>query len=162
MRQEIRSISRVLKEIQSDGFESLGFYGLTGRVAQVLGASGAAVLVIDPEDQNCVQARALLMDGQPINDFCYDCRNTPCEIVVGGRDCVVTHDVQRRFPKDRMLVDLGLSGYAGVPLRSPDGRIIGLIAAFFRKPVADGELILEILRTVASFVGSRLADRISR
>ncbi|TMA35414.1 MAG: GAF domain-containing protein, partial [Deltaproteobacteria bacterium] len=62
---------------------------------------------------------------------------TPCERVVAGERCLYRDDVQKLFPADTDLVTLGVRSYLGVPLRGPDGRTLGHLAALDTRPMDD-------------------------
>ena len=70
-----------------------------------------------------------------IPNFDYDLQYTPCERVT--LDCAQLHsgNVQQNFPRDQMLLDLGINGYYGSPLRSSDGLVIGLLVAMAVSPL---------------------------
>ncbi len=49
--------------------------------------------------------------------------------------CHHPHEVRERFPGDRLLVDLGVESYLGVPLLDGDGRVLGHLAVFDEQPM---------------------------
>lgn len=160
MQQKIRTIGLRLSELEGRSLETLGFYGLTREIARLIAASGAAVLLLEKTGGQVIQSRALILDGEPVGNLGHDCLGTPCEYVAGGRELVISECLQRRFPNDRFLAKFGLQAYVGVPMKAADGRVFGLVAAYFRQPISDGELVLEVLRIAAGRLAIKLDARI--
>ena len=50
---------------------------------------------------------------------------TPCEDVVHGKLCHHPSGVGQNFPEDRLVVELGIDSYLGVPLCDPEGKVLG-------------------------------------
>lgn len=66
----------------------------------------------------------------------YDTEHTPCEQVLESSVCAFPEKVQELFPKDQMLIDMGIEAYVGYPLFSLDGKkVIGLVASLFKKKI---------------------------
>jgi hypothetical protein len=162
MKQQIRTLQARLLDLRRKSLDQIGFYGLTREVARLVSASGAAVLLIDDADGRIVHSRALVLDGAPVGNLRFDIRCTPCEFVVGGRELLVPGSLSDRFAEGEMLSAMGLQAYAGVPMRNAEGRVIGLVAAFFREPVEHGDLVLEILRIASRIVAREMAHRLGR
>jgi PAS domain S-box-containing protein len=55
---------------------------------------------------------------------------TPCEVVVHGKLCHYPSGVRQTFPDDRSLLERRIESYLGVPLRDPEGRVLGHLAVF--------------------------------
>ena len=58
----------------------------------------------------------------------YDLAGTPCENVVGQSACSYPRDVQRLFPEDHLLVEMGVESYHGTPLFDAAGEPVGILA----------------------------------
>jgi signal transduction histidine kinase/ActR/RegA family two-component response regulator len=83
----------------------------------------------------------------------YDIAGTPCEIVVKEKkSCLILQDIQKEFPEDQILVDLGIQCYLGVPLLDSSGNSFGNLVVMDDKPFADNvtaEIILTIFASRA-------------
>ena len=66
-------------------------------------------------------------------------------------------DVQRFFPNDRDLVDLGAESYLGVPVLDPSGPLIGHLVILDDQPMVEPSRALAILRVFAARAGAELA-----
>jgi PAS domain S-box-containing protein len=75
-----------------------------------------------------VRTLAAFMDGKLLDEgFEYTLAGTPCEEVLNGGTCYFPRDVQRLFPDDAFLVDIGCESYFGLPLFDPSGGLLGHI-----------------------------------
>jgi PAS domain S-box-containing protein len=115
------------------------------------------VLLCDLEPTNRSRARTLgaWADGGLQVNFEYDLPGTPCQNVLEDRVCFYPHDVAQLFPDDTLLTEMGVESYLGVPLRSGDGRTLGLLAVLH-----DGEIdqTLQPLETLELFAGRAAAE----
>src|SRR5581483_8742055 len=60
---------------------------------------------------------------------------TPCEEVVHGKLCHHPSGVRLSFPNDSYLVERHIESYLGVPLRDPQGKVLGHLAVFDDRPM---------------------------
>jgi signal transduction histidine kinase len=93
-------------------------------------------------------------------EFEYDLQGTPCERIVGSNSyqCFPTQ-LQVLFPKDRDLVDMSAQSYAGIPLLTSTGELLGHLAVLDDKPMDSTErnrAILEIFAARAAAEMERL------
>jgi len=82
-------------------------------------------------------------------NFSYELVNTPCENVINKDICVYPSNIQSLFPKDKLLVEMNIESYVGIPLWSSKGEPIGLIALLDSKPIIKTENINFILQICA-------------
>jgi formate hydrogenlyase transcriptional activator len=62
---------------------------------------------------------------------------TPCEEVLHGTLCHYPSGVRQTFPDDSSLVERRIESYLGVPLRDPDGKVLGHLAVFDDRPMTE-------------------------
>ena len=62
---------------------------------------------------------------------------TPCEEVVHGTLCHYPSGVRQSFPNDRSLVERQIESYLGIPLRDPEGKVLGHLAVFDGRPMPE-------------------------
>ena len=73
---------------------------------------------------------AFWSNGQFVANREYQLSGTPCEEVIGGRDCFIPSGVQARYaPREK-----GIEAYFGVPLKGKSGRVLGHLCAFDEAP----------------------------
>ncbi len=97
--------------------------------------------------------------GEVVPDVEYDLEHTPCRRVMDGELCSFPRDVQQRFSQDQMLVDMGVEGYAAIPLWGSSGDAIGLVAVMDTKPIENPDLVARILQIVAVRAASELEHK---
>ena len=95
---------------------------------------------------------------QPGN-FEYGLPGTPCETVVNKQLCCYPRGVQRKFPQDRMLVELAAESYVGTPLFDSAGRPLGLMAVLYCRPLDEYRTIETLLRIFASRAAAEIERR---
>ena len=122
---------------------------LAGHAAAALGADWVCISAL--EEGTPLRARMLgcVLDGRPQDLGTYPLTGTPCAVPAAGGPCVHTTRVHEAFPEDDGLVQLRAEAYIGLPFHDSGGRVIGLINAIFRRPLADTELPISILRVFA-------------
>ena len=90
----------------------------------------------------------------------YELKNTPCENVINKKICAYPTKVQTTFPEDILLVEMNADSYAGIPLWSPTGEPIGLIALVDGSPLKNQKEIETILKIIAIKV-EKLLEKIN-
>ncbi len=119
------------------------FAALARTTAEVLDARIA--FVGERVAPNSIRVVASWVDGAPGEPFVYALHGTPCANVLAGDTCQYPAEVQRQFPEDTMLADLGIHAYYGVPVSSVGGSRLGIIVALDRRPrevIPDLDIVL--------------------
>ena len=70
---------------------------------------------------------AVWANGELAENFEYGLKDTPCRIVANGKNCHYPNNVQKLFPDDQLLIDMGVESYLGVPMFDKEKNIIGLL-----------------------------------
>jgi len=89
----------------------------------------------------------------------YDLEGTPCADVLKSDLCWHVQGVQRDFPHDRLLVEMGADAYAAVPLRDSAGKAIGLLAILHKSRLPVYGHVESALRIVAVRAAAELERR---
>jgi PAS domain S-box-containing protein len=89
--------------------------------------------LIDTKDG--VRVLGGLGKGKPLDQFEYDLENTPCENVIGKSVCSHPKSVQKLFPKDHLLVEMGIEAYVGAPIFDREGVASGIMVLLDTKPI---------------------------
>jgi diguanylate cyclase (GGDEF)-like protein/PAS domain S-box-containing protein len=116
----------------------------------------AFIALLDDSDTQCVNTIAVCDHGQIAADFSYPLPGTPCATVVGQTTCAYPRDVQRLFPKDRMLVERGAESYIGTPLFDEQKKPLGIIVMLDGKPFERIERVKDILEIFATRAGTEV------
>jgi diguanylate cyclase (GGDEF)-like protein/PAS domain S-box-containing protein len=88
----------------------------------------------------------------------YDLAGTPCADVVASKECLFLDGVHARFPEDRILREMGIVSYHGIPLFHRDGTPLGLLSVFDTAPMDSRSH----LRSLLGLFGGRAAMEIER
>ncbi|HTL29420.1 MAG TPA: sigma 54-interacting transcriptional regulator [Tepidisphaeraceae bacterium] len=86
----------------------------------------------------------------------WDLPGTPCEDVVGGNLCHYPEGTARKFPKDEALVKMGIESYLGVPLKDPQGKVLGHLAVFDQRPMPPEDRRMYLFHIFASRAAAEL------
>ena len=81
-------------------------------------------------------------------NFEYDLAGTPCQNVVGKTMCLYARNVQKSFPDDSLLVEMGVESYLGIPLFDSSRRPLGLLAVLDDKPMSETDSHAPSLMTI--------------
>ncbi|MCB1050745.1 MAG: PAS domain S-box protein [Acidobacteria bacterium] len=84
------------------------------------------------------------------SNFEYQLEGSPCYDVWQRGICVFPNDVHSLFPKDQMLIEMGIKAYIGVPLVSSTGETIGLMASLFCQPLTERAFQVSTLTVFAN------------
>lgn len=101
---------------------------------------------------------SLVAGGKIIDNMEYSLEHTPCADVANDSVCLYPKHITHLFPKDFLLVDMGIEGYVGTPLHDANGHVMGLIVALYKKPIKDPEFTT----TVFQIFSGRIAAEIER
>lgn len=165
-----RKQAEALQDAARGVSEKLGedfFTGVVQSLTSTMHADIALVAVLADDTGQRARTLALMVDGEICETLEYDLAGTPCDQIVGRGACAFTRDVTESFPQDTMLADLGAESYVGVPLATPAGDVIGLIAAISRRPMGDASLALTVIqlfagRTVAEIQRQRAESEVQK
>ena len=95
------------------------FSSFVEHLAVALGVDYAFVGQLIEKNEPTVSTIAVYGDGTFLDNFEYGLNHTPCKNVATRRKfCSFPNEVRQLFPQDRLLEDLGIDGYAGVPSRT--------------------------------------------
>ena len=158
---ELAPIARRLSAKTGDGY----FRELVQHVAAILDADFVFVAEIRHGHRPTARTLALCVDKKLEDNIEYDLRGTPCaDVLAAPGVCMWPQDVQRSFPKDDLLLEMGVHAYVGIPLPDSEGKAAGLFVALFRQSQGDlqrAASLLEIfaLRTSAELERKTTAEQ---
>ncbi len=141
------------------------FNHMVMELARALGADFTLIGEIIDQGRGRVRTLALCAAGELADNIEYDLRHTPCELVLEERICSHPQQVAELFPRDLLLVEMGIEGYVGVPLYDQSGGPLGLLVALYRAPVTDtlyAETTLQLFANLTAAEIQRLKERDER
>ena len=108
-------------------------------------------------DGKAVKTISLYKRGEGhIDNIIYGLNDTPCENVLDGLTCSYIKDVDELFPKDVLLIELGIKGYIGVPLYNSKKKPIGIMVCLYDSEIINSLAKESILLIFASRASSEL------
>lgn len=132
------------------------FEDLTRHMVEALKADGGFIAKLDPSNPGRAKSLATFVDGAPGGAFDYALEGTPCQEALRGELCVIDRSARQLFPDDPLLEELGVEAYAGTPLVNTDGKCLGVMAVFFRKPSGANPIVRSTLQIFASRAAAEL------
>jgi PAS domain S-box-containing protein len=111
------------------------FNEMARRMAEYLHVEIGFVAKLQALTKPRIRTLGQCIDGQVVAPVERDIAHTPCETVIGKKPVVLPDHAQQLYPADQLLVDLGVSGYAAVPLFDRHGNPMGLVGVMSRAPL---------------------------
>jgi PAS domain S-box-containing protein len=116
------------------------------------------ICILDESLKGSVKTIALCRRDAIAENIEYELIGTPCESLAGNNFRVYQSGVRELFPSAPLLKQLGIEGYAGMPLYSSKGRRLGMLSVMSEKPLTDVTLIEKF----ASLFAARISSEIER
>ena len=107
-------------------------------------------------DEGRARTEAWWNDGRLGAPVEYDLAGTPCAGVYGQRVCLYRRDVQRAFPGDALLAQMGVESYLGVPILDAEGQTAGILAVMHDRPLEVPPDLIATLEMFAARAGAEL------
>jgi len=96
------------------------------------------------ESKKLVNVIGGFAEGNFMGDMNYELLDTPCKNVMGQNVCYYPENVQKLFPKDELLIQMGIDGYIGSPLFKKNGEPLGIIVGLSKTPLKNIQQINQI------------------
>ncbi len=144
-----KAIAALVQHVHADSSESF-FNSMASQLAKCLEADCTIIAELVEGKENKARTIGVCDGGVIVENFTYDLAHTPSEAVIRQGACSYAAGVTEIFPKDPWLKQMEIEGYAGTPLRDSEGRVIGGMAALYRRPLANpkfAEMILQLFST---------------
>ncbi len=109
-------------------------------------------------NKNILKTLAFYNHGKIVDNFEYDIKGTPCELVYDGQAAVYPDKVREKFPDDVYAQEWKLESYIGVPLMDESGKFMGLLGVMDNKPITD----IDNVRSILSIFASRAVAELQR
>lgn len=106
-----------------------------------------------------IRTLAVATGGTLVDNFEYELAHTPCATTLTQGFACFDQGVQAIFPQFQRLADLGAESYCGVPLRTKDGAVIGLLAVMDTNPLQRGDDVKALLSVFAPRVAVEFERR---
>ena len=88
--------------------------------------------------------------------FSYALKDTPCAEVLSRNACVYPDSIQSTFPKDDLLIQMGIESYVGIPLLDAQKNRLGVFVALHSKALKAPNEINELFDITSTRVSSEI------
>lgn len=132
------------------------FKRLSSLIADILGCEYSIIGYIKEDKVDVID---MFSEGEHIEEFVYDLKNTPCGEVIKTGFCVYSGGIQDVFPDDLDLQKLNVQSYIGLPVFNEKNKAVGIINAIFKNKRSFSRFDRDVLSIVASKVSSIFAMR---
>ncbi len=130
------------------------FQEMVGNLRKLLEAD--CVIIGKLQEDNRVRALGMQLDGKAVEHYEYSLLGAPCEIAVREGYREYPENVRQLFPLDKDLVDMGAEAYAGVPTRSGNGKVNGILGLVFRRKLVPQPMRREVMEIIAARAGAEI------
>ena len=153
--QAVRSIATAVTSQSGKDF----FQQMVKNLNELFAAKYAFIGLLDEEDPRKINTLAVSIDGDIVENMSYPLDDTPCDNVVGHATCAYPDHVQEKFPKDKLLQEMGVESYIGTPLFNANNDPLGIIVVLDTAAMTELNQLQSILEIFAARAGAEL-DRL--
>ncbi|QBG48761.1 PAS domain S-box protein [Verrucomicrobia bacterium S94] len=142
-----------------EGVSAVGrsfFSSMVDQLAKTLGADLTYISEFIDDSRETMRTIAVSVAGESGGNFDYELQGTPCEAVLRGDHCVHFTEAPDMFPKIKLLQDMGIRSFIGIPLMDSENRALGVMVALYRKPVEQVDFATSILQVFAGRTAAEL------
>jgi len=108
-----------------------------------------AVFIAELISSETARPIAIWSGGQWVEGIDVTLQGTPCGQVAKGHFTSIPQNLQLRFPCFQSFIDLKAESYAGIPMRDPDGQVIGILGVMDQQAMDDELVIKQTLHIYA-------------
>ena len=109
------------------------------------------------ESGRAIRSLVLWDEGLSDQGIEYTLADTPCQTALDNRQCYLAEKASALYPRNRLLIELGVESYFGLPLPHTAGGDHGVIAVMGCSPMSMTEDQQSVLRVFASRIASELS-----
>ncbi len=152
----IRQSSERIRFLSEAGARHAGmdyFRQLVQAAAKALQVKIVFVAELTGESMNEAHSLAVWVGNDFSENFSWSLAGTPCEHIPEGRQVHFEANVQKEYPDDAWLREVGAESYFAIPLKAYDGRVAGHMGILDDKPLPDHEDVAAILKIFAGRAG---------
>jgi PAS domain S-box-containing protein len=132
---------------------------LLAALAAILGVEYALISVYVEPGRRTLRTLASHFGGRIARNFEYPIDGTPCEGVMGRAFGIYASGVRDRFPRDAVLREQKIEGYAAATLNDAQGGPIGLLAVMSRAPLDNEPQVEAIMKIFATRIATEIERR---
>jgi len=151
----IKSIVKSLANINSSNF----FHDICLSLSKTINADFVFIATLC-ESHTSATTIALASKSEIVDNISYALVGTPCEQVMNSSVCTHRCDIQQRYPNDDLLLDMGIEGYVGVPLKNVEGETVAILVSLFQEPIYNTNEIETLFLLFSGLIEKELHKKI--
>jgi PAS domain S-box-containing protein len=132
------------------------FKSLVENLVVALGVDAAYIGLLQDSPSKKISTIAYFANGRERNNFEYELKDTPCDNVVGKKIIIYKSGAALLFSNDKLLQEMNIEGYIGIPLFSSEGKPLGLMVVLSKLPLKNTKPIEDMLHVFATRAAAEL------
>jgi len=128
---------------------------MTMQLHKSIGAQFTFIAKLDIK-RNVSQTMSLVAGDEFADNFEYSLEHTPCADVSDDSTCIFPSEICNLYPKDQLLVDMGIDGYVGAPLHDSKGAVFGIVVALYSAPIKNADDVASLFELFAGRISAEL------
>lgn len=149
------AVTRISMAVSASNGEAF-LHQLTVHMAEALSAEVGFIALFDEQDTDFASTLTLYVEGQLQDNFVYYLPGVPCHKVMVEQECIVHKDAAIMLPGETNGALSWVNGYIGRRLDNSQGQPMGLIGVMFKEPLADVDIVRNVLQIFAARAASEL------
>jgi len=154
-----RRLESAVTNISAAASHSIGqgfMQNLTNALSRALEMKWVMIAVPDGAESRYMTTIAASEDGKEIGNLRFPIQGGPSAYVVGQGITVHQRGAYHLFPENKILAALKIESYVGARLFDPDGRALGVLAAFDVAALPDDHTALPVMEIFAAHAAGEL------
>ncbi len=148
----IRAVTEGIGDATGEEF----FPRLVTNLARALVVDYAFVGELEPVERKSVHTITVCAHGAVIDNFSYQLHGTPCGEAITSGICYYPEKVAEKFPDDKMLVEMGIESYIGMPLFDSRRVPVGIMVVLKKSALTNTALAGSIMQMFAMRAGAEV------
>lgn len=154
MLKSIALINNCLKDLSSDYFVDLA-----QKLCDITQVQTVIIKECNEFPSVFVKTLAFHHDSELKKSIQHSIINILCEKITHNGACFFPSDIQRLYPKDKLLVDLKVESYCSVPITNNALQIIGYIIILHNKPLESKDKYIRILELFSKQIALEITHK---
>ena len=156
IREETDKVIRIISE-ETAGKTGLPFFNhLVVKMSEILDVDYVFTGEWKASNPDLITTFGACYKGKIIENFEYDLKDTPCQNVLNRNICTYPDNLQKTFPKDYLLADMGVESYIGIPLFGEGKNPLGVLVILHSKPITNVGYMESIVKAFSVRVAAEL------
>lgn len=132
------------------------FASLVSDLASALRTDCAFIALCDADNPNNMQTLAINLHGKQVDNFDYKISGSPCERTMQDEITIFARDIKEIFADHTTFPHDDWDSYAGAPLHSAHGDVIGVLVVMHAKPLRNPDLVRSLLQVFSERASAEL------